>query len=68
MTPLALRVMEKVRHRDHGTYERWVGAIVDATLDEAAEQLDIIMLEIMGQHSNAAVLVRSLMTPDEPTE
>lgn len=37
MTPLARRVMEKVRQRDHGTYERWFQAIVDATLDEAAD-------------------------------
>lgn len=40
MTPLARRVMEKVREKDHGTYERWFQAIVDATLDEVAARLD----------------------------
>lgn len=35
MTPLARRIMEKVRQKDHGTYERWFQAIVDATLAEA---------------------------------
>lgn len=69
MTPLARRVMEKVRQKDHVTYERWFQAIVDATLEEAADQLDLVMMEIMGQRSNAAVLVRSLKTPEpEPCE
>lgn len=36
MSPLARRVMEMVHGREHGTYERWFQAIVDATLNEAA--------------------------------
>lgn len=69
MTPIAQRVMKAVRKKDHGTYENWIGAIVDATLEEAADQLDLVMMEIIGQRSNAAVLVRSLKTPEpEPCE
>ena len=34
MTPLARRVMMKVRQKEHGSYERWFEAIVAATLDE----------------------------------
>jgi hypothetical protein len=60
MTPLARGVMERARQSSPSTHEQWVQVIVDAALDAAAEQLDFIMLEIMGQRSNAAVIIRSL--------
>jgi hypothetical protein len=68
MTPLARSVMERVRQASPSTHEQWVQMIVDAALDAAAEQLDFIMLEIMGARSNAAVLVRSLKQDQEPCE
>lgn len=60
MTPLARGVMERARQSSPSTHEQWVQIIVDAALDAGAEQLDFIMLEIMGQRSNAAVIIRSL--------
>lgn len=36
MTPIALRVQDKVRQKDHGTYEGWFQAIVDETVDDVA--------------------------------
>lgn len=63
MTPLARRVLEKVRQKDHGTYERWVQAIVDETLEEAA--LD---LELLSNFSIARV-IRTIKTQEtEPCE
>lgn len=46
MTPLARRVMEKVRQKAPGTYEQWVQAHADATLDEAAKEArDIVIAD-----------------------
>lgn len=67
MTPLARRVMEKVREKEHGTYERWMQAIVDATLEDAAERIEPLW-RIEDPYS-AADAIRALKTPEkEPCE
>lgn len=59
MTPLARRVMEKTAQKDHGTYERWIGAIVDATLDEAAAVCKARMGRLLSnvEHQSVVTLI-----------
>lgn len=51
MTPLANRIMRAMRLKDYHTYDLWFSAIVNLTLEEAAEES-----ERLGQHDMAAAL------------
>ena len=63
MTPLARRVMFKVRDKSPATHEQWVQMLVDAELDEAVGSLITD-----GQWSDANN-VRKLKPPEtEPCE
>ena len=60
MTPLARRIMQKVRERDLRTYERWIGFIVNESLEEAAKIADRATIPMCETAADAiAAAIRS---------